>query len=95
MTHDDAFLQTLRENPGDDVTRFVYADWLEECGDPRARYIRLELQLVRLPVDDLLYRALESELQALRCGIDPDWLAVVGKRYRITLRAFRLDSNVH
>ena len=31
MTNDeDAFLRKILENPADDVTRLVYADWLQE-----------------------------------------------------------------
>ena len=33
--HDEAFLQAIRENPDDDAPRLIYADWLEERGDPR------------------------------------------------------------
>src|SRR5437868_12273293 len=28
MTQDDAFLQTIRENPADAAVRLIYADWL-------------------------------------------------------------------
>jgi len=38
---EDAFLQAIRENPADDQRRAVYADWLEDQGDPRAELIRL------------------------------------------------------
>lgn len=40
MTHEDALLQAMMENPGDDTPRLVYADWLEERGDPRSRAVR-------------------------------------------------------
>lgn len=36
------FLATLRATPGDAATRTVYADWLEQRGDPRAAYLRDE-----------------------------------------------------
>jgi uncharacterized protein (TIGR02996 family) len=41
MTHDDAFLQAIIERPDDDAPRLIYADWLDERGDPRARRRRL------------------------------------------------------
>jgi uncharacterized protein (TIGR02996 family) len=45
MTDQDAFLRTIIENPDDDTPRLVFADWLEENGDPeRAEFIRLQIQ---------------------------------------------------
>ncbi len=44
----EAFLQAIRDAPGDDVPRLVYADWLEENGQPeRAELIRTQLELSR------------------------------------------------
>ncbi|CAN5147617.1 hypothetical protein BH11PLA2_BH11PLA2_46260 [soil metagenome] len=58
MSEDDAFLRAIHEKPGDHLTRQIYADFLEERGDPesllRAEYLRLihELhQLRALPTD--------------------------------------------
>jgi uncharacterized protein (TIGR02996 family) len=43
MTHDEAFLQAIREAPDDDAPRLIYADWLEEHGQTdRAEFIRLQ-----------------------------------------------------
>ncbi len=48
MTDRDAFLRTIIENPDDDTPRLVFADWLEENGDPeRAEFIRLQIELMR------------------------------------------------
>lgn len=44
----EPFLETILDNPGDDGPRLVYADWLEEQGDPRAEFIRAQLQLARM-----------------------------------------------
>jgi uncharacterized protein (TIGR02996 family) len=56
VTQRDAFLQTICENPEDDTTRLVYADWLEEHGDAqdaaRAEFIRVQIERSRLPPDD-------------------------------------------
>ncbi len=35
-----AFLEALRAKPDDEATRVVYADWLEQRGDPRAALVR-------------------------------------------------------
>ena len=60
MTHDEAFLEALREHPEDDAPRLIYADWLDEHGDPaRAEFIRLQCELARRPMDDARYRILD------------------------------------
>ena len=41
MTTEDDFQAALDANPDDWQTRLVFADWLEERGDPRAAYFRL------------------------------------------------------
>jgi|GEM_PF-6396755 len=42
-----AFLRTIHDNPADDLPRLVFADWLEETGDPmltiRAQLIRSQI----------------------------------------------------
>jgi uncharacterized protein (TIGR02996 family) len=50
MTHEEAFLQAIIEAPDDDAPRLVYADWLEEHGQPeRAAFIRVQCELARMP----------------------------------------------
>jgi uncharacterized protein (TIGR02996 family) len=44
MDEDFQFLKAIFSQPGDDVTRLVYADWLEERGDPRGEYVRLDVE---------------------------------------------------
>jgi uncharacterized protein (TIGR02996 family) len=44
MTDREALLRAIIENPADDAPRLVYADWLDEHGDPdRAEFIRLTM----------------------------------------------------
>ena len=69
MPDDDVFLRALRENPNDDGTRLVYAEWLQERGDVRGEYLRLDHQLSQ----DLI------RLAELRRQIDPTWLTAVRK----------------
>ncbi|MFO0842542.1 MAG: TIGR02996 domain-containing protein [Gemmataceae bacterium] len=43
MTHEEAFLQDILERPDDDA-RLIFADWLEDNGDPdRAEFIRVQM----------------------------------------------------
>src|SRR5580704_9481671 len=46
----DPFLRAVLDAPGDDLPRLIYADWLDEHGDPdRAEFIRSQIELARLP----------------------------------------------
>ena len=44
MSEEAAFLTAIAANPEDDTARLVYADWLQDRSDPRAEYVRLEVQ---------------------------------------------------
>src|SRR5262249_3843859 len=45
MRDQEALLQAIREAPEEDAPRLVYADWLEDHGDPdRAEFIRLQVE---------------------------------------------------
>ena len=49
MNDRHAFLRAIKDNPDDDTPRLVYADWLEEHGEPeRAELIRVQIELPRL-----------------------------------------------
>jgi uncharacterized protein (TIGR02996 family) len=51
MTHEDAFLQDVIEQPDSDTPRRIYADWLLDSGDEgrvaRGEFIHLQLELDR------------------------------------------------
>src|SRR5262249_45444097 len=52
MNQEDAFLQAIREEPDDDAVRLIFADWLEERGDPRGEFIRLQCALAGMAEED-------------------------------------------
>jgi type IV pilus assembly protein PilB len=49
----DAFVSAILRNPAEVTTRLVFADWLEETGDPSnvawAQFIRLNVEADRHP----------------------------------------------
>ncbi len=46
---EQGFLQDILSHPQDDGVRLIYADWLEDHGDPaRAEFIRCQLELEKL-----------------------------------------------
>jgi uncharacterized protein (TIGR02996 family) len=44
-TDREAFVQEIVSHPEDDAPRLVFADWLEEAGDPEAEFIRAQVEL--------------------------------------------------
>jgi uncharacterized protein (TIGR02996 family) len=60
-----AFLQTIIDNPDDDVPRLILADWLDEQGDPRGMFIRIQCQLAQLAHGDPQAEALRAEEKRL------------------------------
>jgi uncharacterized protein (TIGR02996 family) len=76
MTHDEAFLQAIRDEPDSDAPRLIYADWLEEHGqEARAEFIRLQCERARPGTDPA--RAAELEARSFRLLAD-NWEAWVG-----------------
>ena len=60
---DAALLAVIRAAPADDAPRLVYADWLDEHGQPeRAEFIRVQIELAR--TNDPALRRREAELLA-------------------------------
>ena len=75
MTDEQGFVQAIQARPADDAQRLVYADWLEERGDLRAEYLRLDMALRRMDPDHVARAGGELRWNALRKEIAPDWLA--------------------
>jgi uncharacterized protein (TIGR02996 family) len=64
MIEERAFLKAVLERPDDDARKLVYADWLEEQGDPRAEYLRLMMQVRQERVVTAEQRQRHTELSA-------------------------------
>jgi uncharacterized protein (TIGR02996 family) len=84
VTPENAFLCAIREDPTDDGLRRIFADWLEDNGEPeRAEFIRTQVALAEMGAEDprrasLLdcERALLKEHQAAWLGAPwSEWLA--------------------
>src|SRR4051794_15182213 len=69
------FLETLRDNPEDDTTRLVLADWFDDHDDPvRAEFIRLGVMLAHLGPSHPERAACESRYQSLLHSHQLTWL---------------------
>jgi uncharacterized protein (TIGR02996 family) len=80
VSDDEAFIRVIVDRPGDDLPRLVYADWLDERGDPRGEYLHIEMELVKeakKPQADgtVVFQWVELS----DSGLDPVWAARVSR----------------
>jgi uncharacterized protein (TIGR02996 family) len=75
VSDESAFLAAISASPGDDLPRLVYADWLDERGDPRAAYLRAEVEHFSTEWED----SGDSPAWSLRKAVDPVWAARVSR----------------
>jgi uncharacterized protein (TIGR02996 family) len=66
MYESDLFLKRVLEQPDDDAPRLVFADWLEERGDPRGEFIRLQCALAKGQVPATLKKLRHREQSLLQ-----------------------------
>jgi uncharacterized protein (TIGR02996 family) len=85
-TLEEAFLQAVFAEPAEDTHRLAYADWLEERGDPaalaRAEFIRVQVELARLPPDDARGPELRKREKKLWEANHSAWLESVPRSLR-------------
>jgi uncharacterized protein (TIGR02996 family) len=73
-----SFIEAVKASPDDTGTMLVYADWLEERGDPRADFLRQFVALVqRLPTDPA-FATEWGQLRQMQATMDAAWLADMG-----------------
>lgn len=64
------FLKAIEADPCDPTPRFVYADWLDDQGDPRGELLRIQEELRHLHVSQRAQK--ESRMHELLCeGVEP------------------------
>jgi uncharacterized protein (TIGR02996 family) len=76
-TEDDGFLRAIAAAPRDPLPRQVYADWLEEQGDVRGEYLRVQCLLATRAVRGERRRELRRRERQLQAEIDPRWLTAL------------------
>jgi uncharacterized protein (TIGR02996 family) len=82
MEDGEALFQAAVAAPDDVALRLVYADWLEERGDVRAEFIRLQAEMDLLPPFTDAYVSRKQRREALRRRIKSAWLEAMGYRPR-------------
>src|SRR5262249_47595681 len=85
MTEEGAFISAILACPRNDAPRLIFADWLEERGDPRGEVLRVSVRLEALfeqdPPKEMRVRLqrvreiarLQQRLRELRELIPLDW----------------------
>jgi uncharacterized protein (TIGR02996 family) len=79
---DDLFLRAILTAPADPAPRLVYADWLEERGDPaRAEYLRLGAEFVAIPDRAEVARGVRRRMCELRPRVPAAWLGLLADHH--------------
>jgi uncharacterized protein (TIGR02996 family) len=86
VDHASAFVESIVECPDDDAPRLIFADWLDDAGQPeRAEFIRLQVARAKLhPADPRVRASLRREAELLAHN-EAAWLgplAVLASRCR-------------
>jgi len=77
MVDPGLFLRAIQADPHDDAPRLIYSDWLEEHGDSwAATYLRIEVQLAKLPLESPEASSLRHQLWQAWAAVDPKWLMI-------------------
>jgi uncharacterized protein (TIGR02996 family) len=74
MTYQDPLLCAILDDPDDDSLRLAYADALEERGNPRGEFIRIQCALVWTAADDPSRPCLEQREKQLLSAYEVDWV---------------------
>lgn len=71
MSDDAGFVEAIRKEPGSLDLYLIYADWLEERGDPRGAFLRMLNSLAQCDGDP------SNRLRELCPTVDPKWVRVM------------------
>lgn len=74
---EDAYLTAILGAPADEDARLAYAGWLDQQADPRAAYLRAEVEAFRSTAGATA--AARARLAPLARGLDPVWVARVSR----------------
>jgi uncharacterized protein (TIGR02996 family) len=74
-----ALINTCKAIPDDDFPRLVLADWLEDLGDSRAEFIRIQIKRGQLPSWDLRQAGLARREAVLLQWHGAEWLGPLAR----------------
>lgn len=73
MADEQSFLEEICAHPDDDLRRLIYADWLEDQGDPRGEFIRVQCELATLKKTQKRFKELKEREQRLLFRYEHQW----------------------
>src|SRR5262245_49557717 len=82
MANDRGFFPAMAAEPDDMAIALVYADWLEERGDPQAELLRVWSELRAVSYSEETFgriQTLAARYRELADRADSKWLAQVGR----------------
>src|SRR5262249_19683904 len=80
MSDGALLLEAIRRRPDDDLVRLVYADWLDDNGDPaRAEFIRVQIEAERQPAWSAECRRAKARADELLGEHHPRWTEGYGE----------------
>lgn len=71
------FVQEIASRPDDDTPRLVYADWLEDRGDPQGEFIRLQCELTQSANEPDRVEELRRRQRELLTAHRTEWVRAV------------------
>src|SRR5262245_57040379 len=74
MIAEDSFVRPLQDDPADDTSLLVFADWLDERGDVRGEFLRVQRELAGWVPDLRRRSALQAREQELVSRFGRAWL---------------------
>lgn len=92
-----SFIQAIQTNPSDEIPRLIYADWLDERGDPRGELIRVQCEIARSPENDLKRKQLAQRADELLEDYGETWLEPLRElgALGVSTRCFHLGMLEH
>lgn len=79
MHDEQEFLQAIGDRPHDESNRLVFADWLEEAGDVRAEFLRVDARLAQLRAGDEEYAETLLQWRDLRDELPAAWQLLLSR----------------
>ena len=72
---EEVFVRAILFDPADEEPRLIYADWLEERGDARGEFLRLDVALAKMSREDPAYTETFGRRTQAAAAVDLDWIA--------------------
>jgi uncharacterized protein (TIGR02996 family) len=82
------FVDEIAANPASDDARVIYADWLEERGDPRGGFLRAELSVAAVGIPSQAKDCVAFFNHTTDFVADPEWIEKVAMKFDLYLIEF-------